>query len=186
MPAEFRLAFAMAAVAIALPAQNLGFDQKAARIIDTRLKMEFAKSEQLAEALAAEALAAESQPSSLHAAEALELLAGSKISMGESFDSIDELLTQSAAILRTLAPDPSRPLTRNLRFRAELEAAKGNFAPAIRMLEQVAHLEDKSDVPFLDRALTAADLAQTYNSAGRYKDASAQARLELKIAEAAE
>jgi hypothetical protein len=54
------------------------------------------------------------------------------------------------------------------------------------MLERVVQLEDQLNAPPLDRALTAADLAQTYNSAGRYKDASAQARLELKIAEAAE
>jgi CHAT domain-containing protein len=178
MRVVFRLVLATAAVALALSAQNLGFDQQAAQIIDARLKMEYAKCEQLAEALVAEP-----QPSSLHTAEALELLAGAKISMGESVDSIGDLLTQSA---NTLGPDPGLPLSRNLRLRAELEAAKGNFAPAARMLEQVAQLEEQFNAPSRDRALTAADLAQTYNSAGRYKDASEQARLELKIAQAAE
>ena len=175
---------AMAAGAIFLSAQNPGFDQQAAQIVDARLKMEFAKTQTLAEALSAETN--QSQPSSLHAAEALELLAAAKISMGDSLESVEALLTRSVEIEQTLAPSPSLPLTRNLRMRAELESAKGNFAPSVRMFEQVAQLEEQLNAPPLDRALTAAGLAQAYNSAGRYKDASVQARLELKLAEAAE
>lgn len=175
---------AMAAGAIFLSGQNPGFDQQAARIVDARLKMEYAKTKTLAEALSAETN--QSEPSSLHAAEALELLAAAKISMGDSFESVDALLIQSAAIEQALAPSLSFPLTRNLRVRAELESAKGNFAASIRKFEEAAQLEEQLNAPPLDQAQTAAGLAQAYNSAGRYKDASAQARLELKIAEATE